>query len=69
MALKRSEQESFRKRRNNYFRRGDEISQRYKVEICVSIRKENGQYYIYNSNERRDPPTAAQLVSDLKLFS
>ncbi|PSN58906.1 hypothetical protein BS50DRAFT_662933 [Corynespora cassiicola Philippines] len=63
MASRRSQQESFRKRRNNYIRRGHEISELYAAQVWICIEK-NGQFYIYNSNpEKKDwPPTPEQLV-------
>lgn len=65
MASKRLQQESFRKRKNNFIRRGHEISDRYKVGIWLCIQKNNGQLYIYNSDPKRSdwPPSSAQLVS------
>jgi hypothetical protein len=63
MTSKRLQQESFRKRRNNFIRRGNEISDRYNVDVWICIFR-NGQYYIYNSNPSKQdwPPTMAQLV-------
>jgi hypothetical protein len=65
MASSRMQQESFRKRKNNYIRRGNDLSQIYEVAVYVCICKENGQYYIYNSNPTRPdwPPSSEQLVS------
>lgn len=64
MASKRLKQESFRKRRHNFIRRGHEISERYNVGVYVCILKENGQYYVYNSHPTKNdwPPTSSQLV-------
>ncbi|RYO14817.1 hypothetical protein AA0111_g11901 [Alternaria arborescens] len=63
MASKRLQQESFRKRKNNFLRRGHEISDRYNVGVWLCIQKSNGQLYIYNSDPaRRDwPPSSTQL--------
>jgi hypothetical protein len=64
MASKRLQQESFRKRKNNFIRRGHEISDKYKVEVWLCIQKSNGQLYIYNSAPTRSdwPPSSTQLV-------
>lgn len=64
MASKRLKQESFRKRKNNFIRRGHEISHGYNVGVYVCILKENGQYYVYNSHPTKAdwPPTSSQLV-------
>jgi hypothetical protein len=45
-------------------RRGHEISTRYNVGVWICIRKENGQFYIYNSDPTRTdwPPSCEQLV-------
>jgi hypothetical protein len=61
---KRLEHESFRKRRHNYLRRGNEISSRYNVAVWICIRKQDGQLYIYNSdpNHTHWPPSFEQLV-------
>ncbi|KAJ6280856.1 hypothetical protein J3E71DRAFT_241135 [Bipolaris maydis] len=66
MASKRLQQESFRKRKNNFIRRGHEISDRYKVGIWLCIQKNNGQLYIYNSDPKRSdwPPSSAQLTRE-----
>ena len=64
MASKRLQQESFRKRKNNFLRRGHEISDRYNVGVWLCIQKSNGQLYIYNSDPARPdwPPSSTQLV-------
>lgn len=64
MASKRLKQESFRKRRHNFIRRGHEISERYNVGVYICILKENGQYYVYDSHPAKAnwPPTSSQLV-------
>lgn len=64
MASKRMKQESFRKRRHNFIRRGHEISERYDVGVYICILKENGQYYVYNSHPTKAnwPPTSSHLV-------
>ncbi|KAF1967668.1 hypothetical protein BU23DRAFT_572982 [Bimuria novae-zelandiae CBS 107.79] len=64
MASKRLKQESFRKRRHNFIRRGHEISERYSVGVYICILKENGQYYVYNSHPTKAnwPPTSSHLV-------
>ena len=60
MDSKRLQQESFRKRKNNFLRRGHEISDRYNVGVWLCIQKSNGQLYIYNSDPgRRDWPHGA----------
>lgn len=63
MSSKRLKQESFRKRRNNFIRRGHEISDRYDVDVWICIRK-NGQNYVYDSkpDDKTWPPTSKQLV-------
>ncbi|KAF2818099.1 hypothetical protein CC86DRAFT_389181 [Ophiobolus disseminans] len=65
MTSRRSQQESFRKRKNNFIRRGHEISDRYKVGVWICILKDNGQLYVYNSDPTRPnwPPTREQLAS------
>ena len=64
MASKRLQQESFRKRRNNFIRRSHEISSRYKVAVWICIQKEHGQLYVYNSSPIRSdwPPSSTQVV-------
>lgn len=64
MSSKRLQQESFRKRRNNFIRRGHEISTRYNVDVSICIRR-NGQYYVYNSrpSDGHWPPSSKQLVT------
>lgn len=64
MKSRRLEQESFRKRKNNFIRRGHEISDRYKVGVWICIQKDNGQLYIYNSSPTRIdwPPSSTQLA-------
>ncbi|CAN9171969.1 unnamed protein product [Alternaria alternata] len=66
MASKRLQQESFRKRKNNFLRRGHEISDRYNVGVWLCIQKSNGQLYIYNSDPARQdwPPSSTQLTSE-----
>jgi hypothetical protein len=66
MASKRLQQESFRKRKNNFICRGHEISSRYKVAVWICIQKENGQLYVYNSDPTRSdwPPSSIQLVGN-----
>ncbi|KAF2843834.1 hypothetical protein T440DRAFT_559905 [Plenodomus tracheiphilus IPT5] len=65
MASRKLQQESFRKRKNNFIRRGHEISSRYKVAVWICIQKENGQLYVYDSDPTRSdwPPSSAQLQS------
>ena len=64
MASKRLQQESFRKRKNNFIRRGHEISSQYKVAVWICIQKDNGQIHVYNSDPTRSdwPPSSTQLV-------
>lgn len=66
MASKRLKQESFRKRKNNFIRRGHEISSRYKVAVWICIQKDNSQLYVYNSDPTRVdwPPSSTQLVGN-----
>jgi hypothetical protein len=70
MASKRLQQESFRKRRKNFIRRGHEISSRYEVAVWICIQKDNGQLYVYNSNPTRSdwPPSSTQLVGHQNPF-
>jgi hypothetical protein len=63
MASRRLAQESFRKRKNNFIKRANEIGTRYEADIWICILK-NGQLYTYNSSPNRPawPPSQEDLA-------
>jgi hypothetical protein len=49
--LARNKSEQFRKARNNYFKRGNEICQKSEAEILVLIRRRGKFYKFWNSDD------------------
>lgn len=59
--------ESFRKRRINFMRRGNEISSRYQADVWICIRKK-GKLFVYNSkpHDQQWPPSHEHFVSSCR---
>jgi len=60
----RAKSEQFRKRKNNYFRRGYEIGAACDTEIFVLF-KRNGKFHTFTNVEEIALPTHEELVSKM----
>jgi len=63
MSSQRLNQESYRKRRNNYLRRGHELSSAYGAKFYVCVER-NGRLMVFNSDPENPewPPAKEKIV-------
>ena len=61
---KRSKSEQFRKRKNNFFRRGYDIGVACDTEVFILF-KRNGKFYTFANTEELEWPTKEDIVSQI----